>query len=188
MHVDAAPLSSGAPRPVRIPPATPQEIRRSVLRPPDSSPPQAVNRTPGTPPPRLSYHRLMVGADILRELFLTSSQMVAFSRCLPDAERQRRGVVLTLNYSQAARDGLEAAARAFARFADQRGVRGEAARRLAISMAKMAPTHVWWRPLFESSRPHVLGREDVWKSLAELRMICADVSGSQEEPGERQSA
>jgi len=130
----------------------------------------------------------MVGADNLRDLFLASSRLVAFARCLPDAERQRCGVVLSLNYSQAARDGLEAAARSFARFADQRGVRGEAARKLAISMAQMAPTHVWWRPIFERSRPYVLGHDDTWCSLAEMRTISSEISGLAAERVETRSA
>ncbi|RYZ15238.1 MAG: hypothetical protein EON61_00345 [Alphaproteobacteria bacterium] len=130
----------------------------------------------------------MVGADSLRDLFLASSRQVAFARCLPDAERQRCGVVMTLNYSQAARDGLDAAARSFASFATRRGIRGDAAHRLAISMAQMGPTHVWWRPIFERSRPYVLGHDDTWCSLAEIRTISSDISFPAAEPVETRSA
>lgn len=118
----------------------------------------------------------MVGVDNLRDLFVTSSRFVAFARCLQDAERHRSGVILTLNASQSARDGLEAAARSFARFANQRGVHGEAARSLAISMAQMAPTNVWWRPLYESARPPILGQDDTWRSLDELRDIAREIA------------
>jgi hypothetical protein len=130
----------------------------------------------------------MVGTENLRDLFLASSRLVAFARCLPDAERQRCGVVLTLNYSQAARDGLQTAAQSFARFADQRGVRGDAARRLAISIAQISPTHVWWRPLFERSRPYILGTDDTWRSLADLRTISSEIAGLSSEPAETRSA
>lgn len=137
---------------------------------------------------RLSYSVSMIGPDSLRELFVASAKLVAFARCLPDAERHRSGVILTLSSSQAARDGLAAAARSFAQFASQRGVRGEAARVLAISMAHMAPTNTWWRPLFESSRPILLGQDDTWKSLADLRAIASEVGSVNDDASEAHTA
>lgn len=117
----------------------------------------------------------------------SSAKLVAFARCLPDAERRRSGVVLTLSSSQAARDGLAAAARSFAQFAGQRGVRGEAAKALAVSIAHMAPTNTWWRPLFERSRPILLGQDDTWKSLSDLRTISFEVR-TLADPSEAHSA
>lgn len=130
----------------------------------------------------------MIGTDSLRDLFEESAKLVAFARCLPDAERHRSGVVLTLSSSQAARDGLAAAARSFAQFANQRGVRGEAAKVLAVSMAHMAPTATWWRPLFEATRPYLLGEDDTWKSLSDLRATASEIAKLAAEPSESQTA
>ena len=118
----------------------------------------------------------MVGLDRLREAFVTSAQRVAFARCLPEAERRHTGVILTLTASHSARDDLATAAQAFLRLASQRGVHGEAAAVLAVSMAQMAATHVWWRPLYEHACPLVLGHDDTWCSLTELRQIASEIA------------
>ncbi|RYZ13571.1 MAG: hypothetical protein EON61_06755 [Alphaproteobacteria bacterium] len=40
----------------------------------------------------------------------------------------------------------------------------------------MAPTHVWWRPLYLASKPHLLGPDDTWRSLSDLQEIAHTIA------------
>jgi hypothetical protein len=106
-------------------------------------------------------------------LFVDCARRAAFLHCLPDALRKNTGVLLELNRSQFARDGLEAASRAFNGLVETRRLSDSEAARLAMSAASDAPVRVWWRPVYLTSEPAHLDRGDVWLSLDEVRAIAA---------------
>lgn len=121
----------------------------------------------------------MAGAADLQSVFTTCARTIAFARCLPDAERRGSGVVLELNRSQFARDGLSANARRFAQLASQRGLTTPSdIKALALLLASGGPVDVWWRPAYVSAHPAALNRDDHWMSLEELRLVAREL-----EPG-----
>lgn len=86
-------------------------------------------------------------------LFTDCARRMAFALRLQDAERKGTGVVLELNRSQFARDGLVAASSSFALTVRRSKLTPDEAARLATCLASRAPTDVWWRPVYTATRP-----------------------------------
>jgi hypothetical protein len=115
-------------------------------------------------------------------LFTDCARRMAFALRLQDAERKGTGVVLELNRSQFARDGLVAASSSFALTVRRSKLTPDEAARLATCLASRAPTDVWWRPVYTATRPETLDRADAWHSLEELRVIAAAIDLLLSEP------